>query len=131
MTKNGGLKMNIKKSFIVLILLVMCTCLLSGCGSNIDSGLEKPETVATVVSTEAPPTTVPTKAPPTIGTFVVINSQAIFTDTTQYIMYDPETMVMWSALYSCGSPFYDGIGVSHSPMYNADGTLRIYKSNEE
>ncbi len=130
MTKNGGLKMNIKKSFIVLILLVMCTCLLSGCGSNIDSGLEKPETVATVVSTEAPPTTVPTKAPPTIGTFVVINSQAIFTDTTQYIMYDPETMVMWS-VFICKDNAGREIGVSSSPMYNADGTLRIYKSNEE
>ena len=108
--------MNSKKLFAVLLLLVMLTCLLSGCNSTTDSSVEKPET-----------TVVPTHAPPTVGTFVVINSKQIFKNTTQYIMYDPETMVMWSALYSneWSNVVGEGVGISHSPMYNADGTLRI------
>jgi len=113
--------MNIKKFFAIVTLLIVCTSLLSACGSTETTTdfEEKPaEPIATVV---------PTQAPPTIGTFVVINSNQIFNRTTQYIMYDPETMVMWSALWSY--ELYGegiGIGVSHSPMYNADGTLRLY-----
>ena len=113
--------MNFKKFFTVVTLIVICITLLSGCCStaNTTASGDKPEPTAT---------TVPTKASPTVSTFVVINSKKIFTNTTQYIMYDPETMVMWSALYTYTST---GDGISHSPMYNADGTLRIYNPNGE
>ncbi len=113
--------MNLKKVFVALILLVMTTILLSGCGSTTDTTVsgEKPEPTATAI---------PTKAPPTVSSFVVINSQKIFTNTTQYIMYDPETMVMWSALYTYTST---GDGISHSPMYNADGTIRLYNPTDK
>jgi len=118
--------MNIKKFFAVVTLLGVCAFLLSGCCSSTvtttDSGVEKPEQMATAV---------PTKAPPTVDTFVIINYKQIFSNTTQYIMYDPETMVMYSVLYSSIQFNGPGVGISHSPMYNADGTLRIYNPNVE
>jgi len=42
----------------------------------------------------------------------------------QYIMYDSDTMVMYSFLdgYRCGGP---------TVMYNADGTLKLYSPNAE
>ena len=97
--------MNIKKLFVVLILLVMTTCLLSGCNS--------------AVSDE--------KAEPTVGTFVLITSKNVFRDVIQYIMYDPETMVMYSGLRDDDI----GSGISLSPMYNPDGTLRLYTPKDE
>lgn len=114
--------MNSKKLFAVLILLVMITCLLSGCDYTAGSFEKKPAPIATVV---------PTKAPPTVSTFVEINSKKIIGEITQYIMYDPETMVMYSILYRYDNWSGIGIGISQSPMYNPDGTLRIYNPNAE
>lgn len=57
--------------------------------------------------------------------FILIEKEPIeHTDVYQYIMYDPDTMVMYSFLdgYSCGGP---------TVMYNADGTLKLYSPNTE
>ena len=116
--------MNSKKLFAILLLLVMITCLFSGCDYSAGSFEKKPDPIATVV---------PTKAPPTVSTFVEINSKKIIGEITQYIVYDPETMVMYSVLYQddSWSGGGRGIGISQSPMYNPDGTLRIYNPNAE
>ena len=52
------------------------------------------------------------------GTFIVVENGTLG-DVYQYIMYDPDTMVMYSYL--------DGrVGGGLTVMYNADGTLKIY-----
>ena len=51
-------------------------------------------------------------------TFIVVENGTLG-DVYQYIMYDPDTMVMYSYL--------DGrVGGGLTVMYNADGTLKIY-----
>lgn len=85
----------------------------------------------TIAPTSTP---VPTEEPPKVSTFVVLNWQNVMLNTTQVIMYDPETLVMYTAFYSETSyGTYNlstgvgiGVGISISPMYNADGTLRLY-----
>ena len=101
--------MNLKKVFVALILLVMCVCLLSGCNST-----------TSTVSDEK-------NAEPTVETFVLITSKNVFRDIFQYIMYDPETMVMYTALETDDI----GAGVSLSPMYNSDGTIRLYNPTDK
>ena len=59
------------------------------------------------------------------GIFIVVEKKYIEdSDIYQYIMYDPDTMVMYSFLdgYRCGGPVV---------MYNADGTLKLYSPNAE
>ncbi len=54
-------------------------------------------------------------------TFVVLSKKSIpHSDITQYILYDPDTMVMWTFMdgYRCGGP---------AVIYNADGTPKIYE----
>lgn len=101
--------MKAKKFFVVLILLVMCVCLLSGCNST-----------TSTVSDEK-------NAETTVETFVLITSKRVFRDIIQYIMYDPETMVMYSGLGNDDV----GAGVSLSPMYNPDGTIRLYNPTDK
>lgn len=54
------------------------------------------------------------------GRFIVVEEGSIEDEPVyQYIMYDPDTMVMYSYL--------DGYkGGGFTVMYNADGTLKIY-----
>lgn len=55
------------------------------------------------------------------GTFVVLSKENIpNSDITQYILYDPETMVMWTFMdgYRCGGP---------AIICNADGSPKIYQ----
>lgn len=62
--------------------------------------------------------------PSKIGTFVIVSRQNIFYDNyylTNYVMYDPETMVMYTYFYNVGL----------TVMYNADGTLKLYSPNGE
>jgi len=107
--------MNIKKFFAILILFVMPICLLSGCTSNIASRVE---------NTEATSTVVPTKVPATVGTFVIINSKQFgSTEIDQYIVYDPETMVMYTILHDSGN---EEAGLAITPMYTQAGRPRIY-----
>lgn len=59
------------------------------------------------------------------GTFIVVEEGSIEdSGVYQYIMYDSDTMVMYSFLegYRCGGP---------TVMYNADGTLKLYSPNAE
>ncbi len=53
------------------------------------------------------------------GTFVILEQGRINASIYQYILYDPQTMVMYSYLEGVknGGP---------TVMYNADGTLKIY-----
>lgn len=101
--------MNLKKFFVALILLVMTTCLLSGCNS----------TTSTVSDDK--------KAPHTVSTFVTISRESltIAGELNQAIVYDPETMVMYTVIFRYKH------GVSTTPMYNPDGTLRLYNPNGE
>ena len=55
-----------------------------------------------------------------LGKFVILEEGALNdSGLYQYIMYDPDTMVMYTFLdgYHAGGPIV---------MYNADGTLKIY-----
>ena len=56
------------------------------------------------------------------GTFISIKQDYVefrHTSLTQFIMYDPVTLVMYTYV-----EWGDGGGIS--PMYNPDGTLRLY-----
>lgn len=54
------------------------------------------------------------------GTFILVEEEVIrCSHAEQYIMYDPDTMVMYSYL---GGSHSGGLTV----MYNADGTLKLY-----
>lgn len=54
------------------------------------------------------------------GTFILVETGSISDSyLDQYIMYDPDTMVMYSYL---GGSHSGGLTV----MYNADGTLKLY-----
>ena len=55
----------------------------------------------------------------TVGTFTVVAEGKTGTYSSQTIMYDPDTMVMYT--YLNGS--YAG---TMSVLYNADGTLKLY-----
>ena len=58
-------------------------------------------------------------------TFVIVeNDNIVNSGLFHYIMYDPDTMVMYSYLSSGKS---GGLTV----MYNADGTLKLYEPNSE
>ena len=72
-----------------------------------------------------PETNVKAEVPEKIGIFILIEKGSIKnTDVYQYILYDPDTMVMYSYLdgYSGGGP---------TPLYNADGSPRLYSPNSE
>lgn len=88
-----------RRIFAMIIALTLCFSLCA-CGTG---------TTSTTDSTDV-----------SFGNFVVLEKGKIDnTDLYQYIMYDPETLVMYTFLdgYGCGGP---------TVMYNADGTLRIY-----
>lgn len=54
------------------------------------------------------------------GTFILVEEEGIRGSyVNQYIMYDPDTMVMYSYLEH---EYAAGLTV----MYNADGTLKLY-----
>lgn len=54
------------------------------------------------------------------GTFILVETGSISGSyLDQYIMYDPDTMVMYSYLE-------DGHAAGLTVMYNADGTLKLY-----
>ena len=60
------------------------------------------------------------------GTFIVIEQGSLENNLYQYIMYDPDTMVMYTYI----SKGYDD-GVVFNVMYNADGTLKLYSPDTE
>ena len=59
------------------------------------------------------------------GTFIVVEEELTKdSEVYQYIMYDPDTMVMYSYLEG----HYGG---GTTVLYNADGTLKLYSPNAE
>lgn len=59
------------------------------------------------------------------GTFIVVEKgMTKGSDVYQYIMYDPDTMVMYSYLEG-------RYGGGTTVLYNADGTLKLYSPNAE
>ena len=86
-----------RKMLAMIIALVMCVSLLAAFCKKSDSDVQSKS-----------------------GTFILVEEEVIrgsYVD--QYIMYDPDTMVMYSYLeHERGS----GLTV----MYNADGTLKLY-----
>lgn len=59
------------------------------------------------------------------GTFIVVEEELTKdSEVYQYIMYDPDTMVMYSYLEG-------HFGGGTTVLYNADGTLKLYSPNAE
>jgi len=123
--------MKTRKSLLIISLVMLLLPLLSSCATETSVQPSQPRITSTP---EPTPTVVPTKEPPRISTFVIVNEGWITNLIGQIIMYDPETMVMYTAFisqnYREGYRPYEGIGLglgfSITPMYNADGTLRLY-----
>lgn len=94
-----------RKTFVIIIAMLMVALFMSACGS-------------TETDREAKDITEDEKD---FGTFVVLSKEDIKdSDIVQYILYDPESMIMWTFMdgYRCGGP---------AILYNADGTMRIYE----
>ena len=86
-----------RKMLAIIIALIMCVSLLACSGRESDSDVQSK-----------------------FGTFIVVKKGLIKgTAVDQYIMYDPDTMVMYSYLD-------ENKGGGFTVMYNADGTLKIY-----
>ena len=86
-----------RKMLAMIIALVMCVSLLTACCKKSDLDVQSKS-----------------------GTFILVEEEVIrgsYVD--QYIMYDPDTMVMYSYLENEHAA---GLTV----MYNADGTLKLY-----
>ena len=95
--------MNIKKFSVVLLLLVMIICLLSGCSKT---KVEEEKAVN--------------------GYFVIIgDGKNIGRYIHQELAYDPATMVMYAIFGGT-----DG-KLAVTPLYNPDATLRIYNPNAD
>lgn len=109
----------------LITILTVCMFLLSSCTSTSISS--STNTSQDNFSQNSITTPTPTVEPPTVSTFKVINYAHPFSWVTQYILYDPETMVMYTAFYDNG---VNEVGLAITPMYNADGTLRLYNPNE-
>lgn len=96
-----------RRNFVITIaMLLMVALFMSACGSSSGTDRESKD-----IEDEEKD----------FGTFVVLSQKDIKdSDITQYIMYDPESMIMWTFMdgYRCGGP---------AILYNADGTMRIYE----
>jgi len=91
-----------KRKVLAMIIALMLCATLCACGTT-NSG-----------TTSADSTDV------SFGKFVVLEKGKIDNSKLyQYIMYDPDTMVMYTFLNGnkCGGP---------TVMYNADGTVKVY-----
>lgn len=91
-----------RRMLAMIIALVMCVSLSACSGEKSDSDVQSK-----------------------FGTFIAVEKGLTEdSDVYQYIMYDPDTMVMYSYLEGHQS---GGLTV----MYNADGTLKLYSPNAE
>ena len=97
-----------RKMLAMIIALVMCVSLVACSGGKPNSDVEIQSNADEEVKSK-------------LGMFIVIEVEAIDGNLYQFIMYDPNTMVMYS--------FLDGESAGGlTVMYNADGTLRLYSS---
>lgn len=97
-----------RNALLIIIAMLFVTCFMAGCSAATETDRESEDIIKEEEKEE-------------FGTFVVLSKKDIpNSDITQYIMYDPDTMVMWTFMdgYRCGGP---------SVIYNADGTLKLYQ----
>ena len=99
--------MNIRKCILVIALIIICSLILSACGSS------------TTEAVELDP------GPEIHGLVQIGEEQQFKPQLYQCVMYDPETKVMYTLIY-----YNSRGGITLSPLYNADGTLRLYNPNE-
>ena len=101
--------MKIWKLLMVITVLIMTSFILCSCeveDSNTQNQIEA--------------------SPPLVSGFVVINIiEDVFYGTDQYILYDPETYVMYSAFIYSHTKYKEG-GITITPMYDVDGSIRVY-----
>lgn len=94
-----------RRNFVIIIaILLMASIFMSACGTGTDRESKDIE-----------------EEEKDFGTFIVLSKTTIEdSDITQYILYDPESMIMWTFMdgYKCGGP---------AILYNADGSMRIYE----
>lgn len=100
--------MKTKRILTIIIVFAMCFALVS-CASATATTSTKPEE----------------QQLPVPESFILINSNSIAGGIRQYIMYDPETLVMYSLFYISDN------GCSVTVMYNVDGTLKLYTPHIE
>ncbi len=103
--------MKTKRILTIIIVFAMCFALVS-CASTTATTSDKTD------KTEEPQLPVP-------ESFILINSNTVTNGIRQYIMYDPETLVMYSLFYVPDN------GCSVTVMYNVDGTLKLYAPHIE
>lgn len=94
-----------RKIFAIIIAIVLTMSVLAGCGSAEEANRESKDIVDDEKDYES---------------FVVISQETLTGWLKQYIMYDPQTKVMWT--YIEGD---DGGGLSI--IYKADGTPQLYE----
>ena len=97
-----------RNALIIIIAMLFVTCFMAGCSASTQTDRESKDIIKEEEKEE-------------FGTFVVLFKKNIQdSDITQYILYDPDTMVMWTFMdgYRCGGP---------SVIYNADGTPKLYQ----
>lgn len=97
-----------RKALVIIIAMLFVACFMAGCSGATETDRESKDIIKEEEKEE-------------FGTFVVLSKKDIPDSAiTQYIMYDPDTMVMWTFMdgYRCGGP---------SVIYNADGTLKLYQ----
>ncbi len=105
-----------RRLFLAIIIALLV------CGSLVSCYAIEP---ATDVKDQEAEAEANTEAETMYGTFIVINKGDIRkSGIYQYIMYDPDTMVMYTYL--------DGFeGGGPTVMYNADGTPKLYSPSSE
>lgn len=94
-----------RKTFVIIITIVLTMTLLAGFGASDEGNRESKD----IVDEEE-----------TYEKFVVISQENLPGWLTQYIMYDPQTKVMWTFIEGDDS---GGLSV----IYKADGTPQLYE----
>ena len=102
-----------KRTFAIIFIVLIITSLLTGCGSSSES----------VDNTEE---TVQQEEVETVAGLIVIDYTVNDYGVRSYIMYDPETYVMYALVRDGHNAASTG---GFSVLYNRDGTLRLYDPN--
>ena len=117
-----------KRNFLLAIIIALITVSTTACeGTTRSTDAYQEETVQEDVQKDVEEDA-ENAGTEKFGTFIVISSNDIVVGSvyTQYIVYDPDTMVMWTIMKSKYST-----NLEMSVLYNADGTPRIYSPNTE
>ena len=103
--------MDIRKGLLLITLLIICSLILTGCGNT------------TTETIELDP-----GRPEVHGLVQIGEIQQFRKQFYQCMMYDPETKVLYSLIvYNAQGQG----GITLSPLYNADGTLRLYEPSAQ